>query len=182
MSTIASEDSLEFWLNEYLHRLVPLANTYVHNWATAEDIVQDAMITAFRSQHQLRDNSKVFPWLVKIVINKCLTHRRRRWREVIADLIPANETSDTEQIAMQNQENMRLYSAIMSLGQTYRMPIILFYFEGLSTQEIAEALEINPVTVRTRLNRGREKLRKKLKRGDQGDEHRTINPGTENLL
>ena len=176
------EDMLSAWLDDYLHRLVPLANTYVHNWATSEDIVQDAMTSAMRTHHQLRDHSKAFPWLVKIVVNKCLSYRRRHWREVIVHVLPERETGDTEQIAIQHQEHKQLYHAVMSLGHLYRTPIILFYFEELSTQEIADVLGINSTTVRTRLNRGREKLKKKLQRGGQNDGHRKINPKTEDLL
>ena len=57
----------------------------------------------------------------------------------------------------------RVWEALKTLAQDYRLPIYLFYFQELSTQEIAKALSIRPGAVRMRLTRGREQLREKLK-------------------
>ena len=56
-----------------------------------------------------------------------------------------------------------MWKALQALEEDYRLPIYLFYFEELSTQEIAQVLGIRPGTVRTRLSRGREQLRNTLK-------------------
>ena len=58
-----------------------------------------------------------------------------------------------------------VWQALCSLDEAYRLPLYLFYFQELSTQEIAKALSIRPGTVRMRLSRGREQLRDALKGG-----------------
>ena len=62
-----------------------------------------------------------------------------------------------------------MWQAVMELEESLRVPIYLFYFQGLTTQEIARALSIRPGAVRMRLSRGRERLRQTLK-GDYFDE------------
>ena len=69
----------------------------------------------------------------------------------------------------QEPEENLVWEAVRGLDEIYRLPVYLFYFQELSTQEIAKVLSVRPGTVRMRLSRGREMLREALK-GDFFDE------------
>lgn len=78
-------------------------------------------------------------------------------------------TSDTptpERNLVNNEISKQLANSIMQLPLKYREIILLFYYEELSIQEISELINMNENTVKTRLNRGREKLKPLLERGD----------------
>ncbi len=75
----------------------------------------------------------------------------------------------TEDIYMQQSRDREVYAAIMSLLEKFRTPIILYYFEELSVREIAEALKLSEGAIKTRLRRGRDQLKNKLK-GVETDE------------
>lgn len=77
----------------------------------------------------------------------------------------------TEDIYMQRSRDKEVYAAIMSLPEKYRTPVILFYFEELSIREIADALKLSEGAIKTRLSRGRDQLKIKL-RGVDIDELR----------
>lgn len=161
-----SEQQLRNWVTQYTERLVRLACTYVRDQATAEDCVQDAFLKAYKSMSQLQNKDDPFPWLVRIVINECKSFHRRGWREILTSVLPEATRGSTEETVLRRTRDEDLRNAVLSLPEKYRSPLILFYFEGLSSHDVAEILATNTGTVRTRLNRGREKLRKLLREGD----------------
>jgi len=161
-----SEQQLRSWVTQYTERLVRLAYTYVRDQATAEDCVQDAFLKAYKSMSQLKNKDDPFPWLVRIVINECRSFHRKGWREIVTSVLPEATRGSAEETVLRRTRDEDLRNAVLSLPEKYRLPLILFYFEGLSSHDVAEILDTNNGTVRTRLNRGREKLRKLLKEGD----------------
>lgn len=165
----------------YTERLVRLAYTYVRDQATAEDRVQDAFIQAYASMNQLKNPGNPFPWLARIVINECRSFRRKGWREVTVSVLPERSRAGVEETYLRDAEFREVHHALQSLPAKYRTPIILFYFEGLSTQDIAEVLETNAGTVRTRLARGRKLLSRLLQEGED-DELRPETQGCKTLL
>ncbi|MCF8568269.1 sigma-70 family RNA polymerase sigma factor [Alicyclobacillus tolerans] len=160
------------WVHDYADRLAFIAYTHVHNQKTAEDLVQETFIRAFRSIDQLRDVDNPLPWLIRIVINLCHTTKRRGWKEVVVSETPSRSvTTGPEDLYIQRTRDRELHQAVMSLPQTYRTPIVLFYFEELSINEIAEALNIHSGTARTRLSRARKQLETILERSSHHAEN-----------
>ena len=94
-------------------------------------------------------------------------------RSAAADIQPGWSTALSQQedrpLPFQSAEENSVWQAVMELEESLRVPLYLFYFPGLTTQEIARALSIRPGAVRMRLSRGRERLRQTLK-GDYFDE------------
>lgn len=160
---------LEFWIQQYYDRLTYIAYTYVRNRSQAEEIVQESFVNAYRSRQQLRDSSSAYSWLIRIVINQCHTAIRKNKREWTTASIPEQTSSSAEDIYVRITQHQEVYSAIMSLAEKYRMPIILFYFEELSIRDIADALHLGEGTVKTRLARGRKKLKHILTGSDESD-------------
>ena len=124
----------------------------------AEDAVQEAICTAFERRDSLRELEKFRPWLLRILANKCYDACRRRRPTVdledVADYLPAKDQDHTERLT--------LWQAVMSLSGDLRAAVTLFYYDGLSIREISGALGISEAAVKTRLSRGRARLRQLL--------------------
>ncbi len=122
----------------------------------AEDAVQEAILSAYTRLDTLRDPEKFKPWLLRILVNQCYTLRRQEKPTVdlteVADILPA-ETRDTA-------ESLTLRQAVEQLPQDLQAPITLFYYEDLTIRQIARVLSLSEPTVKTRLSRGRDRLRR----------------------
>ena len=124
----------------------------LHSEADREDAVQAAIEKAWRKAKSLRDESKLKPWLIRILINECYTIGRRRFREIPTDALPEAAIPDCAEAA-------DLREALMALPQTVRLPIMLHYMEGFSILEIAAMLRCPKGTVLSRMDRGRKQLK-----------------------
>ena len=120
-----------------------------------EDAVQSAIEKAWRKADSLREPNKLKPWLVRILANECHEVLRRRKREIPTENLP-------EESAPPPQEQRELRELVMSLPENERLPIVLHYLEGFSTQEIASALRCPKGTVLSRMSRGRRQLKRFL--------------------
>lgn len=149
---------LEVWVEEYTDRLVRLAYTYVRDWSAAEDRVQDAFLKAFRQYHQYQDGRDPFPWLARITINECKASWRKSWREVIGGWMPERISASAENITFERLNAKEMYQLVLSLPEPFRTPVILYYFEDMSIEQIGNILSINKGTVKSRLARGRDRL------------------------
>lgn len=144
----------------------------------ARDLTQETFLQAFRCVHQFRGEANVKTWLYRIAIN--LARNRWRWwnrrkRGVTTSLDGQDEFSqylhatlknpgqnDPEQDALQHEREQILSGALGKLRRHYREVIILRDVEGLSYEEVAAALSLSIGTVKSRLSRGREELRRIL--------------------
>jgi RNA polymerase sigma-70 factor, ECF subfamily len=163
---LGSKEILERWIELYSARLVRVAYSYVHDWSAAEDRVQDAFIKVYEKIGQFKESSEPFPWLAKIVINECKMTYRKWWREVVSALLPEHSDESIEEIYLKQETNQTVYELVLKLPEPYRTPIVLFYFEELSIDEIADILGKSKGTIKSRLSRGRERLRRNFKECD----------------
>ena len=118
-----------------------------------EDAVQSCLEKAWKKRRALRDERYLKTWLVRILINECYNICRRRAKEAPAEI--------PERAAPPGADR-ELHDALMRLPEEVRTPIVLHYMEGYTTQEIASALRLAQGTVKTRMRRGREMLKKLL--------------------
>ena len=121
-----------------------------------EDAVQEALRKAWQKRRQLRDESCLQTWVVRILINECHAIGRRSRR------LQPQETLPECAAPPQPMDDTPLHDALLELDEKYRIPIILHYMEGHSVQDVAAMLRIPQGTVKTRLKKGREELRKLL--------------------
>ena len=124
------------------------------NVQDAEDVSQEALIKGLACIGGLRDGAQFGPWLLKVARNLCLDHARRKKRGLE---IAALQGGDRRPLA---DEYADLREAIARLSEKYRLPLMLYYFDGRSTESVARALEISTDGALTRLSRARKKLRK----------------------
>lgn len=132
----------------------------------AEEIVQDTLIEAHRRFPELRTPEKVHAWFFRIARNACLMRRRSHSHRSTVPIDCAMDVMDTctlpEAELLKRESNEALTEALLTLPEDQRMLILLRYFEGLSTEEAAEVLEMTPDAVKTKLYRIRSTIRKKL--------------------
>src|SRR6266850_617173 len=153
-------------------RVYTIAFHYTGNEAMARDVSQQVFLKLFTSINQFHEDSQFTTWLYRIVANACTDEHRKRRRFV--PFSPEIEVRHmTEQGSQESGFHRRevadsVHGAISELTPKLRMPILLKYVEGLSYDEIAQALDLSIGTVSSRLNRGHKMLANKLShlRGD----------------
>lgn len=131
------------------------AKAILQNDQDAEDAVQEAICTAFARRDSLREAEKFRPWVLRILTNKCYDACRKRRNTV--DLEAAGEVPAAT--GLDAAERLSLWQAVMSLNDDLRATVTLFYYDGMSVREIGGILGISEAAVKTRLRRGRERLR-----------------------
>lgn len=156
---------LEQFIYEHGEELLRLAYTYVKKHDVAEDIVQDVLLKAFEQREQFLGQASYRTYLYRMTINRCYDHFRS-WSyrntivtEQITNFIKKPDLAQQPDI----EEESYLGHCILSLPLKYREVIILYYYKELSQEEIADLLSISINTVKTRMVRGRKRLKKLLK-------------------
>jgi len=134
------------------------------NWNDAEDAVQDAFLEAFRCLDRLRDRNKFGPWLMTIARRAALRGRdaRRRATDLPGSALVPQAPAAPD--VAQSELHALLRSRLDTLDAPHREALVLHYFAGKSTQEIAGLLEISQNAVKKRLQRAREALGEHLLR------------------
>jgi len=141
--------------------LVRFAYWLARDRQVAEDVVQEALLRAWRSRGSLAEAGAAKPWLLTIVRREhARLYERRRHETVPVDELVGSESP--ELAAAEEQETMDVRRAIAALEADYREPLVLQVLMGLSTQEIADQLGLTQAAVLTRLFRARQKLRRAL--------------------
>jgi len=138
--------------------------------SVAEDVVQEALLRAWRSRDSLTEAAAAKPWLLTIVRREhARLYERRRHETVSVDELVGSESP--ELAAVEVQETLDVRRAIFALEDDYREPLVMQVLMGLSTQEIADQLALTQSAVLTRLFRARQKLRRALggKTDGEGD-------------
>ncbi|MGG1629762.1 sigma-70 family RNA polymerase sigma factor [Rossellomorea sp. NRS-1567] len=160
---------LETIMDEYGERLTKLAYNYVKDWKQAEDIVQDAFITCFKHYEKI-DEIKFFKsWIYRLVINqskdvlKSSAFKRVMMNSSLFSLFTSKDPLPEMSLLKRSEEEF-LSRCVLSLPVKYREVITLYYYEECSIEDIKGMLGLNRNTIKTRLNRGRAKLKNMMER------------------
>ncbi len=129
--------------------------------AIAEDVVQEALLRAWKSLDALRDEAAAKQWLLTIVRREIARHyERRRLETVDIDNLTASQSAMLAEAP--NEELSDLRESIYELDSDYREPLVLQVIMGYSTNEIAELLGLKQGAVLTRLHRARLQLKENV--------------------
>jgi RNA polymerase sigma-70 factor (ECF subfamily) len=160
-------------VGRYRGRLYNFVFRFVSDRETAEDIVQETFLRAFRKRKEYRAIANFSTWLFTIAGNlaKSELRRRKRWRlfslhrddDSETGIELPDETYRPDKVAESSLADDQIHNAIASLPENYRQVILLRDVEGMAYQEIAEILDCPVGTVKSRVNRARLKLQQKLK-------------------
>ena len=171
----------EVFMRNYQNMVFSTAMRLLANHAEAEDVTQDVFLKAYERWDQLRDSPTVGGWLKTVATNRSLNHLSRyraRWSFFSEMFASDNDGNETEPpfVAPQDspdgtERHEEVNLALQSLPPAQRVPLVLFHFDGLAYDEIAEKLKISMGKVKTDISRGRESLRKKLRLDLDGIPH-----------
>ena len=142
-------------IDQYQGLVYGLALARTGSPADAEDVFQEVFLALFRSGKTFREEEHRKAWLLRTTLNLSRRVTSSTWRQ---KTVPLEEGAEVAQPFREPGEN-RVWLALQSLPEDYRLPLYLFYFEELPTAQIAKTLGLRPGTVRMRLSRGREQLR-----------------------
>ena len=131
---------------------------------SAGDAVQEAFWRAWRRLGELREPGKFGPWLMQIVRRAALDERRKRQATIAEAPECAADGPEPAEVLEKAETAAEIRRAIEGLDELTRSVVMLKFYEDLSTQQIAELMELSPGAVDMRLSRGRGELRKKLGR------------------
>jgi len=158
----------------YKDKLYQLAYRMTGNRQEAEDVVQETFLRVYKNLDQFDDKQKFSTWIYRIATNQCIDRLRKK-RKVYSldaessehegldgyDMMPSdNRTPESELLLSETQ--ILVQKALETLPPKYKSVMILRYMQDLSLQEIAEVLDMPVTTVKTRVHRGREFMRKRL--------------------
>jgi RNA polymerase sigma-70 factor (ECF subfamily) len=133
----------------------------ISNREDAEDITQQAFLKGYSDIKQLRDMNKFGAWITQIAKHMCMDlMRRKKLNRIALKQVTADDVKDEP--AYDDNKYSKLQSALLQLKEEYRLPLMLYYFDGKSTKKIAESLEITVDLAHTHLSRARKKLRQIL--------------------
>ena len=135
----------------------------MNNSALVDDIAQEVFITVYKNLKHFRFESQFTTWLYRITVNRCKDYlRRMNVRKIFSPLDEGYEVSEYSTPVENNDISKIVTEAISKLPAKLRMPLILKDIEGFSYQEISETLNCEMGTVKSRIFRGREKLKEIL--------------------
>ncbi len=156
-----SDELLSKLIAKYGDSILRMCYLYLKDYHLAEDVVQETFIQVYNHYDSFRHQSSVKTWIIRIAINLCRNQMRTRWfslgRVDEFPILPCSEAYDGM------LEHERLLAEIGRLKPHYREVILLFYYQELTVKEIASLQGKKESTVKQRLKRAREQLRKALK-------------------
>lgn len=165
----AAESGFDETYRTHHQRILALCRYLLKSVQEAEDATQEVFLRAYRNRSGLDETKSPLNWLLKTATNHCVDRLRRRSREALfhesADpdqVGPSRVSEDTLEIMVRAEQGDRVRSAIQSLPDRYRVPLVLACYNEFTYDEIAHALDLKRNTVATLIFRARKRLREEL--------------------
>ena len=140
-------------VEEFTPDLYWLAYSYCMNRSDAEDVVQEVFLTCLQRKPRCDGPEQLRAWLMTVTANKCKNLLKSGWRNRTLPLEDVHASPD------HRDEVLEVRSAMAKLSPNLRGVVHLFYFEQMSTKQIAEALNLSETAVRSRLFQARKQLK-----------------------
>ena len=163
-ATKEEEREIERLMDVYGRSLKRMCCLYLKDASLAEDAAQETFLRAWRHLGDFRRESSEKTWLMRIAMNVCRDMLRTSWfrrmdRRVTPEELPL--------VSEPEEERPLLAQEVMALPAKYREPILLYYYQGMNTKDMAEALGISFNTAKSRLLRARALLKTRLEGGGE---------------
>lgn len=153
-------------LERYLVKMKRYANKFLFGYEDAEDLVQDVFVKAYVNIQSFDPSRKFSPWLYRIAHNEFINAIKKRKREPVPFFDPDTifphpvAPEDSSDDAQRRELKEKLDLCLKELSPNYREPLVLYYYEDLNYEEIADIMHLPVSTIGVRLKRGREALQK----------------------
>ncbi len=152
-----SRKKLEVFIEANLTSLYRFAYTYMRNKEDSEDVVSESIVKALKAFGSIKDESMIKCWLYKIVANTALTSLKKRNRCIAVDTDEVAKISEEDDYSQMNFESM-----INCLEEDKKAVLVLRFCDEMKFSEIAEVLEMNENTVKTKFYSALKKLGKEI--------------------
>jgi len=157
------EQRLRECMDQYGDSVLRLCFTLLGDRGLAEDALQDTFIKVWKNldTFEARNGSSLKTWIMHIAVNTCKDYRKQAWRKHI-ELSDAIDTLPF--IRTEGMENSReILESVMALPIKYRQPVLLYYWQDMTLDEIGKVLNVSQSTAHYRLKKAQEMLKKTLK-------------------
>jgi RNA polymerase sigma factor (sigma-70 family) len=158
--------SFERLVEKYQSMICAITFSATGRMETSEELAQETFFRAWKNLAQLKDIDKFRFWLCSIARNLLRTYYQQKHSEKVSvcdtdtlETLASPSVQSPADTLISREEEMMLNQALMQIPEEYREPLVLFYRQQQSTREVAESLDLNEATVRTRLSRGRQMLK-----------------------
>lgn len=151
-------------VDTYADNIYRVAYSYTYTKVDSEDVLQNVFLKLYQTKQSFNSEEHLKQWLIRVTVNECHNLHRTFWKKHI----PLAEIEKSVQDLLPD-DKIDLHNALLKLPSEYRIVIHMYYYEGYKTKEISNILQVKEATVRTRLARGRDKLKELLKE-DWADE------------
>jgi RNA polymerase sigma-70 factor (ECF subfamily) len=167
--------AFDILVRKYEHKLANVISRYIHDQSEVLDVAQDAFIKAYRALPNFRGDSAFYTWLYRIAINTAKNHLVAASRRPPKNDVDAQEAEQfeagsglkeyatPERLALRSELAGTIQDAIEELPEELRVAIVLRELEGLSYEEIANAMECPIGTVRSRIFRARDAIDRQIR-------------------
>ncbi|GLX68574.1 RNA polymerase sigma factor SigW [Paenibacillus glycanilyticus] len=158
----------------YQDKLFHMAYRMLYNRQEAEDVVQETFLRVYKNLERYDESLKFSTWIYRIATNLCIDRLRKRKPSYSLDaestdhegldgysMIPSDDRTPESELLLSETQRI-IHDAIESLPPKYKTIMMLRYIQEMSLQEIGDVLDMPVTTIKTRVHRGREFLRKKL--------------------
>lgn len=145
-------DAFTKLMQSQMQNMYKTAWAILHNDEDVADAISETILVCFEKLDQLRQTQFFKTWMTRILINQCNDILKQHKK-----IIPVEEIRENTS-PLQEYENIEWMETLKSLDEKYRLVIILYYVNGLTTTEIGTVLHMPVSTVRTRLSRGRNQM------------------------
>ncbi len=151
----------------YADRIYGLCYYMTEDPEAAKDLTQETFLRAWKGLKKFRGESSAYTWLYKIALNRCRSYLKKRSREKKVYIEDLRETGWEPSVdpPQDPPEAVSVRAALRELPPEYREVLLLYYWEEMTYEEIAEALGVPMGTVKSRLHRAKEALRRVLNEG-----------------
>ena len=154
VSAFRTDEEITRVYEKFVDTVYKVCFMMLKNASETEDATQNVFIKFMRDSKEFETDEHIKAWLIVTAQNECknmLKHWFRSKRDELSDVPEASYVDD--------DSKKELMEKVFSLDEKYRLPIYLYYYEGYSTSEISEMLDIKHSTIRTYMAKGREKLK-----------------------
>lgn len=159
MCSAETEQFINDVVENYSDMMFRIAYNITCNREDAFDVCQDVFVKLMKNKNKIQCEAHLKAWLIRVTINCAKNSRGQAYNRctVPIDNLNGAKTDNLD-------DRLVLTACVQKLPEKYKTAIYLFYYENMSINEIAKVLDIGDNTVRTRLARGREKLKKILEK------------------